>query len=386
MHSLLRMNAYTDRKIYMIVYSKKIIKFMEILKSVIKEVLSNEIRLRICGERFFNRQQTSSYPISIAIYNDRNQLGYFNPNFYELGFHACLMLSSKEQLYNIVRHELAHYIVFINFGSTIQPHGTEFIAFCQRMGWGKEVYQATFDLNAGITSCLREESAVFRKVKKLMALATSSNQNEAELAMIKSQQLLLKHNVEADDIDSDADDEKVFLERVLKQKKKNAKMCAIAAILDTFFVNRVYDYAEGFVHLAILGAAVNVEIAAYVAGVLDSELDRLWIVTKKQHVALKGMVAKNSFFYGLANGYCNKINALKREYSSEVKNALMLLENKLVDAISLVYPRLSRSRSHARYCAKSWAIGEVVGKELTINSALKEPSKKSGSYIGFDGL
>ena len=37
-------------------------------------------------------------------------LGYFDSNFYELGFHECLMHSGREQLHNVIRHELAHYI------------------------------------------------------------------------------------------------------------------------------------------------------------------------------------------------------------------------------------------------------------------------------------
>ena len=63
-------------------------------------------------------------------------LGYFDSNFYELGFHECLMQSSREQLSNVIRHELAHYMTFINYGEAVQPHGAEFRAFCQANGMG----------------------------------------------------------------------------------------------------------------------------------------------------------------------------------------------------------------------------------------------------------
>ena len=65
----------------------------------------------------------------------------------------------------------------------------------------------------------------------------------------------------------------------------------------------------------------NIEIADYVAGFLIEELENRWDHAKKQHVGLKGMVAKNSFLLGIAKGYCNKINALKRDYHSDVSNA-----------------------------------------------------------------
>ncbi len=100
------------------------------------------------------------------------------------------MHCSRQQLHDVIRHELAHYLTFINHGAQAPSHGAEFRALCAQMGWGEEVYKATTCLDGGRNAPDIEESGVFRKVQKLMALATSSNKNEAELAMIKSQQLL----------------------------------------------------------------------------------------------------------------------------------------------------------------------------------------------------
>lgn len=308
-------------------------------------------------------------------------LGYFDSNFYELGFHECLMHTNREQLHHLIRHELAHYMIFINYGDTIHPHGTEFRAFCQQMGWGEEVYKASFQLKDELKAPDIEESSVFRKVQKLMALATSSNKNEAEQAMIKSQQLLLKHNIESKYI-SGEDDEKVFLKRIMKQKKQNAKMRSIAIILETFFVSIVYSRARGFIYLEILGNAVNIEIAEYVANVLDNELDKLWIQAQR-YANLKGMVAKNSFLLGLAKGYCNKIRALKREYNSDVANALMIIENKLIDARAMVYQRLSSIKTSGNYCQASSALGEQMGRQLNINPAINRSSHNSGALIAY---
>ena len=74
--------------------------------------------------------------------------------------------------------------------------------------------------------------------------------------MIKSQQLLLKHNIDSKYVGCD-DEEKVFLKRILKQKKENAKMRAIALILETFFVSIVYSRGYGFIYLEIVGNAVE---------------------------------------------------------------------------------------------------------------------------------
>jgi predicted SprT family Zn-dependent metalloprotease len=369
----------------MLVYSKKIIKFIEFIKSAIKEILSKELRLKVARERFYSADQRYSYPIKVVIYNNRSMLGYFDSDFYELGFHERLMGTTKEQLYNIIRHELAHYLAFLKYGRDSKPHGWTFKHFCQSVGWGEDVSAASVCLEEGDHSFIAETSSTFRKIQKLMALATSSNQNEAELAMIKSQQLLLKHNVELKSLNllNDDDDEKIFLKRILKQKKSDAKMQAIAKILNTFFVNTVYNHCQSHTHLEIVGSLVNLEIADYVAGVLQHELDRLWDQARKQHSYLRGLVAKNSFFLGIAKGYCLKIEALKHEYTHDVNNALVVIEKKLLDAEALIYSGLTRRRSSRQFCPDSSNLGEQMGKKLNFNPAVGR-AQGSGGLIGFN--
>jgi hypothetical protein len=364
----------------MLLYSKNIIKFINNIKAILKDVLSREICLKVFGDRFYDRRETHSYPIKIVIFNNQTKLGYFDPHFYELGFHECLMHSNKELLQNIIRHELAHYVTFINYGDTAKPHGDEFREFCRRMKWSEEVHKATLCLDEG-TSIPEEENHVLRKVQKLMALATSSNKHEAEQAMIKSQQLLLKHNIDFNNIEDD--DEKIFLKRIMKQTKKNAKMRSIALILETFFVNTIYNRIEGFTYLEVVGNATNVEIADYVASTLQHKLDILWNQAKKQQSSLKGAIAKSSFFLGVAKGYCDKINFLKTQYDSNTSNALILIEKKLKDANAMVYQRLTKSHSHAYHCSKSSWLGEQAGKELSINPAVNNDSKNSETYLSF---
>src|SRR5271168_2900326 len=88
-----------------IVYSKKIIRFVNQIRRVVKDVLSKEVCLKVANDRFYDRLQRTSYPIHIVVYNNKSMLGYFDPNFYELGFHECLMHLSQEQLHHVIRHE-----------------------------------------------------------------------------------------------------------------------------------------------------------------------------------------------------------------------------------------------------------------------------------------
>ena len=356
--------------------------FINLIKINVKEILSREIKLRVLNDRFFDKREEYSYPIKIVIFNDKSTLGYFDPNFHELGFHERLMHASPEVLKNVIRHELAHYITFINHKMIDQPHGTEFKKFCILMGWGKEVYAATGCIDGDPTLLPPEENPMLRKVQKLMALATSHNKHEAEQAMIKSQQLLLKHNI---DLESIQEDEKIYLKRILKRPKKDGKMYSIAHILQTFFVNIIFNRNHTFTWLEIVGKATNVEIAEYVANILESKLDLLWKETRKQQPFLKGLVAKNSFFLGVAKGYCDKINSLKTQYDHTTSNALLVIEKQLEVAKEMIYQHLSKSYSSRRQCEQSSMLGQEAGRALNINPAVKNNSVNSHSYLSFQG-
>ncbi len=352
----------------MIVYSEKMIAFLSLVKKTVKEILATEAGLKVARDRFYDRSGRFSYPIHIVIYHSKNVLGSFDSPFYEIGINEVLMRASKTDLENVLRHEIAHYLTFIDYGSLALPHGSEFKDCCLKFGWGEDVYKASICLET-INAPTHEKAAVFRKVQKLMALSTSSSQNEAESAMIKSQHLLLKHNI--DTRHHEEDGEQAFLKRVLMQKRKTAKMDAIGKILETFFVSIVYHKAMTGIYLEVLGDKVNVEIAEYVAHVLDSELENLW--QKAQETShLRGSVAKNSFFRGVAKGYCDKIEVLKKEFSEDTTRALLVIDKKLSRARAMAYRRLSSSTSSARHSQEAGLLGQKMGKNLNIQPGIQK--------------
>lgn len=363
----------------MLVFSEKIVLFIQDVKSIIRQILIKEVKVKASHDRFHDDKQRCSYPISVVIYTDKTMLGYFDPTFYEMGFHEQLMYADKKQLHHIIRHELAHYLTFIKYGFQVPSHGAEFRNLCQQMGWGKEVYLAKIHLEKNEhPSDIYKDSDVLRKVQKLMALATSSSQHEAESAMIKSQQLLLKHNIDSKYTHSS--NEKVFLKRIMQQKQRSAKMRAIAKILEAFFVSAVFHQGKEGVVLEIVGNEVNLQIADYVADVLQNKLEDLWESAKKEH-RLKGVIAKNSFFTGIAKGYCTKLNTLKQSYPGEVSSALLVIEKKLQTATAMVYPRLRSTTTRSNYCPESAILGEKAGRQLQINPSVNGQSKSSTSHL-----
>ena len=347
----------------MILYSEKIITFIKGAKKALKEILENEVRLRVFRDRFYFGSY--SYPIHIVIYQSKNVLGYFNAPFYEIGINEVLLNAPLDELKNILRHEMAHYLTYIKYGSDPMPHGDEFNECCKKYGWGKEVSKSSICVEKLKIDTKKE--AVFRKVQKLMALSTSRSKNEAEIAMLKSRELLLKQNLSS----TPFEEAPFVLLRVFKQKRKTAKMDAIAKILETFFVSVVYHKVSDGIYLEILGEKASVEVAVYVANVLDIEFEKLW-----ERAPLKGKIAKNSFFIGIAKGFCDKVQFEK----NEIKNALMVVEGKLSHAKQLAYKRLSSVTSALKSSHEASQLGQKAGRDLKIHPAVG-CSKKERKYL-----
>jgi len=355
---------------YTYIYSERILSFIHGIKESIRKILTYEVGLSATTARFMDKQERFSFPISVIIYDDRPHLGYFDPSFFEMGFHACLMHQSKEALLSVIRHELAHYLVFIEQGH-VQPHGPEFKAFCRKMCWDEEISKAALTL----PSATQEDSDLLRKVKKLLALSSSSHENEAEQALLKSQQLLLKYHLDEKTLPN-LDEEKVFLCRALVQPRKNAKMVAMTKILETFFVGVVFRKGYQNTTLEVIGSETNIKIASYVASVLERQLEELWESTKREH-NLKGLLAKNSFFLGLATGYCDKVGALKKRASSHETQALILLDKALARAKALAYGKLSSTTSRNSTDEASALLGEQAGRSLNISQGVTHTSQET---------
>ena len=103
------------------------------------------------------------------------------------------------------------------------------------MGWEKEICKASICIDSNEPIHEQKESDILRKVKKLLALGASSHHHEAEAAMIKSRELLLKHHIDTPVLES-SEEETIVLKRILPQRIQNAKLHTIAKILETFFL------------------------------------------------------------------------------------------------------------------------------------------------------
>ena len=351
------------------VYSKATQKFLKVCKAKAKDILIREMGID------FNRSRVKwkhySIPLSFVVFEHESNLGFFNHHLYQVGLNKrLLLLNDSKILADVIRHELAHFETYLRFGRSVNDHGPEYRNICKSHGWSEEVYGAKLKLSEELPRFQRDDTKhekLKSKVQKLLSLANSDNLNESRLATAKANELLLKFNLNEEDLTEEEDE--TFLLKVLEGTKVNAKAKAIYEILTTFNVQPVFSHAKGYYYLEVVGSRLNVELAHYVCDYLNKELDYLWSETKLANSELKGLSAKNSFFRGVAIGYKEQIqNVQKTSFSSK---ELLVLKDDLEVRVKNVYSRLSYSSSQrVKDNSKSTALGKSVGKNLKIKKSI----------------
>lgn len=358
------------------VYSENILHFIKKAESMLREIISAEVKLPVNRSRFeFNK---FLYPIQVVVF-EGNEIGHFNSSYFQIGLNKKLIYQAKDSvLRDILRHELAHYLTLLFYGE-VQAHGQEFKEICQRFKFPDHVSLASMNLEESNQSKVGDldSERVLEKIKKLLKLAESTNSHEAELATLKANQLLLRHHLDYHQLH---DDEELYMDRVLIKPRKEAKMMAIYEILKHFIVRPVLSFGKGSCALEVTGSQTNVKLAHYVANFLDYELDHLWKSAQKE-TGLSGLRAKNSFFMGVAHGFDEKMKLQKMNFSPDEQKALVVIEKDLESKIGTIYRRLSSSASSQTLDSTANAYGMKKGRELTVRGAVE--SKSSGHLLTF---
>jgi hypothetical protein len=352
------------------VFSASIESFLDRLAVLAKRILRDDFGVSV-GRSRFSTADGWSWPILLVAIDDRERLGYFDPSDGTIGIHKRLMYTAKDRvLENLLRHELAHYFTFIEHhgsGSDDLPHGPQFQRVCDTYGLGPEVRRASIDVraeNEAIEGELASE-AVIAKFQRLMSLAESDNEHEAALAVLRANELMVRHNLEAAARGAGSGEIEYCVKLVLPYRRSNPRTTAIAEILAEFLVFPVHG-SEG---LEVTGTRANVEHAEYIAGYLDRALAAAWKRARKDNPGRR--LREKPFMEAAAESYLVKLKRAKAKLPDADQDALVVLTEQLEWAGHGIYAGgLARTTSRYRGCAVSSSHGARAGAELEIRRGL----------------
>lgn len=242
------------------------------------------------------------------------------------------------------------------------------------------------------------DSAVIERVKKLMRLASSDNQAEAELALQRARNMALEHDLELACIDAwdDTKGEEQYIQDEFHTgtNRKSVTDTYICWILqDHFNVRLLYWNSVRFngVRITFIGKKSDVETAKYVYGFLNETMMRLWHNYRASNPEVTTS-CRGSYFYGLQTGLSDKLSESRKQKetekfqsvgrvlgdeaqaTAESKYALICRDNqeKLKEAVKKFFPKTgSRSGSSISNSNSSvFSDGVETGRTISISKAI----------------
>ena len=129
-----------------------------------------------------------------------------------------------------------------------------------------------------------ETSPIIEKIKKLLALANSSNEHEAALAASHAQRLLSEHNLAMADIEAThkpdkADKVETNVSKTLPKWVRHLS----AGVSTAFDCQAIHHPATG--KMSFIGVGADVQVAAYTFAYLDRTVRKLCTNYMKHHVS-----------------------------------------------------------------------------------------------------
>jgi hypothetical protein len=303
----------------------------------------------------------------------------------------------------ILRHEMAHQLLDEMENPPLNPgrdHGDAFQWACQKLGVPAQFARATSNLQTA-TLDWRESKQdevsekMLDKVRKLLALASSTNEHEALQAMNRVREIYAKYNLEQK---SQAAANSNFFHVVISKKSKRIEAYEkkiIGILVGHFFVQVLmgsqYDPGSGnnYRQIEIIGTRENVLMAEYVYHFLMQQSLALVGQAAHEKQLVASRVARKSYRLGILEGFEEKLRTLEKSRASHAQGSSDALvcqalvafrsDRKLDDYIKMVYPRLVSRATNTQYIdGEAYVAGKSAGQRINLNRPVESTRATGG--------
>ena len=284
------------------------------------------------------------------------------------------------EVIGVLLHEMAHQYVDEVLGIRDETaHGESFRRVCAERGIDLRAAGAPVPAAGEV-----EIDRTLDRIRKLLALAGSPNLHEAEIAMRRAHELMLRHNIDA----AGALGERSFEVRHLgdPQRRMTRVHADIVMLLsDYFFVKviRIPVYLplagkRGFVH-EISGTRANVEMAGHVYAFLLATAERLWSENRGDARVRSGR-DRLAYQSGVVRGFCEKLGGERAELRGT--GLVWVGDAGLDEFFRARHPRIV-SRSRSVHMGGAHAAGREAGRSIVLHRPIEQgPSGRSPRRLG----
>jgi hypothetical protein len=308
-------------------------------------------------------------PPAFELVTSTDRLGRWVPAHRTLELsHDLLVKYGWGVLEEVLKHEMAHQYVDEVLQIRDEPaHGPAFRRICEERGIDARA--------AGVPESAGERAShpVLERIAKLLALAESPNEHEAQAAMSAAQRLMLKHNIEAAVTGTVAS----YCFRHLGQPtgRVSEHERRLAMILDDFFfvqviwvpVWRVNDAKRGSV-LEVCGTRDNVELAAYVYDFLMYTADALYRADRKRR-GDRSHHARRKFLAGVMSGFHERLKGERKRSAAE--GLIWVGDAELGGYFRRRHPHVRWARHSVSTNGEAYTRGQTAGRNIVLHRGVK---------------
>ena len=290
----------------------------------------------------------------------------------------------------VLLHEIAHQFAEEVFAAHHErPHGPQFQKACHLLRANPKASGNYKPLDERIVQGpAGGEDRIMIRVKKLMALAGSPDQHEAEAAMGKAHELIARYNLDLLAQGEERNFTSVFVgPPALRHPPEDY---ALAHLLqDFYFVRGIWVSAYvparskmGRV-LEISGTIQNIKMASYVHDFVRRFIHSQWAAYNKDRSLNRHR--QTDFALGLVEGFRSKLETQGKEREKAPASlALIKMEDPLLkEYLAYKYPHTVQiQRGVARQDKNVLQDGKRIGRKLVIVRGIAEHGGSRGLLIG----
>ena len=225
---------------------------------------------------------------------------------------------SWDSVREVLLHEMAHQMTDRVFGAnTEKPHGPAFKKACHFLRANPKASGASPPLAERIQQDSNSPvDKIIRRVQKLLSLAQSHNQHEAEAAMLKAHELIEKYNLDQLEQNKHRNFVSLFAGKPALRHPREAYSLA-NLLLDFYFVQGLWVPAfvleknkMGRV-LEISGTREHIQMAHYAYDFISSFINREWLHYNQTKKLTRRR--KTDFAVGIIEGFRNQLTANSKQ-------------------------------------------------------------------------
>ncbi len=278
----------------------------------------------------------------------------------------------------VLKHEMAHQYVFEVLRVVDETaHGPAFRQVCERL----VIDARATGIPSGESTRTTDEQRVLERIAKLLALAESDSENEAQAAMSAAQRLMLKYNLES--VATRRSVEGYAYRHLGKASGRVTEAERMVAVIlgEHFFVDviwvPVYRPLEGKRGsiLEVCGTPANLEMASYVHAFLSDAGERLW----REHQSLTRTTSnrdRRTYLAGVMSGFYAKLKTARAEQRKE--GLVWVGDADLRTYYRKRHPHIVNARFAGSARNEAHALGRQAGQKLVLHRPVRGgPSGKT---------